>query len=121
MQLSGISHRGSRATDNTKGDAAIADLRRFAAAGITSLDTADTFGDSEAQIGRFLSLTPNAKDTTQIMTKVSFFGFNEVSGAASRQYVEQVVLCVYATTNCSVLLSHIAGSESEGALCATWR
>ena len=52
MQLSGISHRGSRATDNTKGDAAIADLRRFAAAGITTLDTADTFGDSEAQIGR---------------------------------------------------------------------
>lgn len=53
MQLSGISHRGARATDNTKGDAAIADLRRFAAAGITTLDTADTFGDSETQIGRY--------------------------------------------------------------------
>lgn len=41
-------------------------------------------------------MTPNAKDTTQVMTKVSFFGFNEVSSAASRQYVEQVCVCVYA-------------------------
>lgn len=47
--------RGDSASDRTYGQAAVEDIRQFVQAGITTLDTADHYGPSEALIGRFLA------------------------------------------------------------------
>ncbi len=47
--------RGDGSTDRTYGQAAVEDIRKFVAAGVTTLDTADHYGPSEALIGRYLA------------------------------------------------------------------
>lgn len=43
-------------------------------AGITTLDTADIYGQSEAIIGQFCRLYPDAAQSLQVLTKISFMG-----------------------------------------------
>jgi hypothetical protein len=42
--------------------------------GITTIDTADIYGPSEALVGRFLRLYPERAASAQVLTKISFFG-----------------------------------------------
>lgn len=42
--------------------------------GITTIDTADIYGPSEALVGRFLRLCPERAASAQVLTKISFFG-----------------------------------------------
>ncbi|KAL4854303.1 putative aldo-keto reductase 1 [Chlorella vulgaris] len=75
-QLSG-GHTGERAgasPDHTSGQAAIDDFAPFVAAGVTTFDTADIYGPSEALIGRYLSSHPAEKPHCQVLTKFCCFG-----------------------------------------------
>lgn len=88
-QLSG-GHVGERATDRTSGQAAIDDFQAFVAAGITTFDTADIYGPSEALIGRYLASHPTEKPAVQVLTKFCCFG-DSMNAAKELRFVEQSI------------------------------
>jgi len=77
-QLSG-GHGGDRATDRTRGDAAVEDFASFVDAGISTFDTgpeACGYGDSELIIGEYLKTEHARKhrDEIQVFTKLCCVG-----------------------------------------------
>ncbi|KAF6265763.1 aldo/keto reductase [Scenedesmus sp. NREL 46B-D3] len=70
-QLDG-QHRGDQLSDRTSGAAAIEDLDAFSRAGMSTLDTADIYGPSEAIVGQYMRLNPAAAMRTKVLTKLSF-------------------------------------------------
>eukprot|EP00191_Tetraselmis_sp_GSL018_P004856 CAMPEP_0177606280 /NCGR_PEP_ID=MMETSP0419_2-20121207/17213_1 /TAXON_ID=582737 /ORGANISM="Tetraselmis sp., Strain GSL018" /LENGTH=402 /DNA_ID=CAMNT_0019100611 /DNA_START=23 /DNA_END=1228 /DNA_ORIENTATION=+ len=72
-QLSG-GHRGDKASDRTQGQDAVTDFAAFADAGITTLDTADIYGPSEALIGKYLRSKDAGSPPSQVLTKFCCFG-----------------------------------------------
>lgn len=85
-QLDG-NHKGDPVTDRTSGGAAIDDMERFVRAGVTTFDTSDAFGPSEALIGQFRHLSPRLADSCTVMTKLTFMGAPG-AGAISREMIE---------------------------------
>ena len=88
-QLSG-GHKGDRASDRTSGAAAVEDLQAFANAGITTLDTADIYGDSERIIGQYLASSPDARSKATVLTKFCAFG-DAMRAAKSLDFVERSI------------------------------
>ncbi|KXZ50070.1 hypothetical protein GPECTOR_18g49 [Gonium pectorale] len=88
-QLSGR-HRGDPATDRTSGGEAVADMPVFHRAGVTTIDTADNYGPSEALIGQYLRLHPWQAASTTVATKLSYLTAEEMSGV-NRTLVEYAV------------------------------
>lgn len=63
-------------------------LRALLRAGITTLDTADVYGQSEAVIGQYLRLYPAHRSSTTISTKLTFAGADmAMAGRDMVQYV----------------------------------
>ncbi|GFR48697.1 hypothetical protein Agub_g10653 [Astrephomene gubernaculifera] len=89
-QLSGR-HHGDAATDRTSGSDVSADLAAFHRAGVTTLDTADSYGPSETLIGQYLRLNPaHAPPQAVLATKLSYVGAEEMAGV-NRTLVEYAV------------------------------
>lgn len=88
-QLSG-GHAGDKGDDRTRGSAAVADMASFAAAGVTTFDTADIYGPSEGLIGEFVRKRGGA-DGLQLLTKSCKFGRDmlEVSQRSTSQVRSQ--------------------------------
>ncbi|KIZ06733.1 aldo/keto reductase [Monoraphidium neglectum] len=80
-------HKGDMVTDRTAGGAAIDDMERFVRAGVTTFDTSDAFGPSEALIGQFRSLSPRVADSCTVLTKLTFMGAPG-PGAISGEMIE---------------------------------
>jgi aryl-alcohol dehydrogenase-like predicted oxidoreductase len=85
-QLSG-GHKGSRSDDRTSGNQAVSDFQRFVDAGVTTFDTADIYGPSEALIGEYVKKRGGAEGL-QLLTKSCKFG-GDMSNV-SQQSMSQV-------------------------------
>jgi aryl-alcohol dehydrogenase-like predicted oxidoreductase len=55
--------------------------------GVTTFDTSDAFGPSEALIGQFRSLSPRVADSCTVLTKLTFMGAPG-PGAISGEMIE---------------------------------
>ncbi|KAK9804340.1 hypothetical protein WJX72_008140 [[Myrmecia] bisecta] len=86
-QLSG-GHRGEKASDHTAGAAAVQDFQRFAEVGVTTLDTADHYGPSEALIGEYLK---QARRETQVLDKFCVFSGADMYHSKEFSFVAQSV------------------------------
>ena len=77
-----------------KEEDAIATMFDFANAGITTFDTADIYGPSEAIVGKFLDAFNRGggqRCQMQVMTKLCYFGPEMASAAGTRGYARQIV------------------------------
>ncbi|GAB4813776.1 hypothetical protein N2152v2_000822 [Parachlorella kessleri] len=88
-QLGG-GHGGEPETDRTLGPAAVEDFPPFVEAGITTFDTADHYGPSEAVIGQYLYARPDHRGRVQVLTKFCCFGDMQRQ-AANLDFVEQCI------------------------------
>jgi aryl-alcohol dehydrogenase-like predicted oxidoreductase len=90
-QLSG-GHAGEHETDRTSGNAAVEDFQKFAAAGITTFDTADIYGPSEGLIGKYLAATTKSSSAppVTVLTKFCCFG-DSMRKAADFKFVENSI------------------------------
>jgi aryl-alcohol dehydrogenase-like predicted oxidoreductase len=89
-QLSG-GHRGNSADDRTRGDDALADFLVFEDAGITTFDTADIYGPSEALIGAYVRRR-GGSEGLQLLTKSCKFG-NDMLTVSQRSISEVCLDC----------------------------
>jgi len=78
-QLSG-GHKGDRGSDRTSGKGAQEDFALFREAGITTVDTADIYGPSEAIIGGYIKTmdADAAQRDLQVLTKCCFFSAGDM-------------------------------------------
>jgi aryl-alcohol dehydrogenase-like predicted oxidoreductase len=99
----GLAYGAANRTGKPSHDAAVALVRRAVDAGITTIDTARAYGDSEQRLGAALS----AADCIRIVTKLS--PLSELDETASSTAIERAVDASIETSLAALRRTHLDG------------